>query len=79
MLVLDQVAGEEYGQICQKTGNHNDLCILETNTLGITHAEAAGILARQWGLSEELAAPMEHHHAPQAVEDYLSQKVTQII
>jgi len=39
------------------------LSFLENQMLGWTHAEAAGIMARQWNLPDQFAALVEYHHA----------------
>jgi putative nucleotidyltransferase with HDIG domain len=36
----------------------------ERAILGVDHAEAGAMLARQWGLPEELSAVIANHHAP---------------
>ena len=43
----------------QKTGER--LSVLEMNTLGWTHAEAGGFIARQWSLPEQFAVLIESH------------------
>jgi len=39
------------------------LSVLEQRLFGWTHAQAAGIMARQWNLPEEFAVLVEHHDA----------------
>jgi HD-like signal output (HDOD) protein len=39
------------------------LSFLEEKVFGWTHAEAAGIMARQWNLPDEFAVLVEHHQA----------------
>jgi hypothetical protein len=39
------------------------LSFLEEKLFGWTHAEAAGIMARQWNLPDEFATLIEHHQA----------------
>src|SRR3954453_15962371 len=51
-LVLDQVVGAEYSGVYERAKSHNDLLILETHALGMTHAEAGWILAEHWKLPE---------------------------
>ncbi|GHU14951.1 HD family phosphohydrolase [Betaproteobacteria bacterium] len=38
--------------------------LVERAVLGIDHAQAGAMLARQWGLPEELSAAIAGHHAP---------------
>jgi len=46
------------------------LSFLEEKVFGWTHAEAAGIMARQWNLPEDFALLLEHH---QAVDRFAAQ------
>jgi putative nucleotidyltransferase with HDIG domain len=39
-----------------------DLCAIETSTLGITHAEAGALLVEQWNLDSFLADSIQYHH-----------------
>ena len=38
----------------------------ERRELGIDHALVGGVMARRWGLPQQLAAAIEHHHADDA-------------
>ena len=78
-LVLDQVLGAQYSSVYERARNHNDLLILETHELGMTHAEAGGVLADHWKLPEILRVAIEHHHGAQAVEDFVSRKVCGVV
>lgn len=69
MLVLDQVLGDQYGQINEPLTSHNELAEAEKAALGMTHADVAGILAEQWKLPPLLSVPMKHHHTPEMVAD----------
>ena len=44
----------------------------------MTHAEAGEVLARLWKLPPMLATPIAHHHDPQAVEDPVLRKLTEL-
>src|ERR1043165_5485812 len=50
MLVLDQILGEQYGQIHEKVSSHQELVAAEAAELQMTHADVAGVLAEQWNL-----------------------------
>src|SRR4051794_6723040 len=78
-LVMDQLLGDRYSEVFERAGTHNDLLVIESHALGITHAEASGVLARHWRLPEGLTVPMESHHAPMGVEDYSLKRITQVI
>lgn len=69
MLVLDQVLGEAYGQVCEQARSHEYLAGAEKSLLGLTHAEVSGILADQWRLPPVLAVPMAMHHTSDAVAE----------
>lgn len=79
MLVLDQVLGEQYGLIYSKAATHLDLVTAEEQSLGLTHADASGILAGQWKLPPLLAIPMAFHHRPAQVSDAALKKITEVI
>jgi HD-like signal output (HDOD) protein len=78
MLVLDRVAPREYGAVCDRARNHEELTALERRTLQLTHADVAKVLAEQWKLPTTLAVPMAHHHRPHEVEDPLERKLADI-
>lgn len=77
-LLLDHLLGEEYGALCQRARCHSDLLLLETHAFGMTHAEAGGLLAQHWKLPEVLRVAIAAHHGPEAVEDIVMRKVTQV-
>jgi diguanylate cyclase (GGDEF)-like protein len=79
MLAMDQVLGEEYGQVCAQATSHHDLLKHEQETLGMTHAEAAGILADHWKLPPVLSEPMRHHHEPQNIKDPAVEKMAEVV
>ena len=59
MLVLDQVLGEQYGDVCTPRSRRTTSCAaVEQAALGMTHAEAGGVLAEQWKLPPLLATPI---------------------
>jgi diguanylate cyclase (GGDEF)-like protein len=78
MLVLDQVVGEEYGAIVENVSSHNDLSKAEQAALGITHAQASGVLADQWKLPPVLSGPMKHHDNPAAVTDASLKRLAEV-
>lgn len=78
-LVLDQLLGEEYGQLYSRAKTHPDLLILETHALGMTHAEVGGSLAEFWKLPDVLRVAIAAHHGPQAVEDPALRRVTEVV
>ena len=78
-LVLDQVLGAQYSAVYERAKTHTDLLILETHALGMTHAEAGGILAEYWKLPEVLRIAIEHHHGAQGVEDFMGRKVCEVV
>lgn len=79
MLALDQVLGAEYGAVTARAASHGDLPTIEAQCLGTTHAEVAGMLARQWKFPLALQVPMENHHQPQEVKDNLQRKLTDVV
>lgn len=79
MLVLDQVLGEQYGQIAERVSTHQELVAAEQEQLGMTHAEVAGILAGQWNLPPLLRVPMTFHHRIADVTDPALKKLTELV
>jgi len=79
MLVLDQVLGEQYGEICGSAASHEDLMQAETRALGLTHADAGAILADVWKLPPILAVPIASSSNPDSVKDPALRKVCELI
>ena len=79
MLVLDQVLGEQYGNVHDAAANHQQLADAERKAFSLTHAEASGVLAEQWKLPPVLAAPMAFHDHPKDVTDPALKKLAEIV
>ena len=79
MLVLDQVLGEQYGEMHAKAATHEELVVVEQEAVGMNHADVGGILAAQWKLPPLLSAPIAFHHAPDQVEDASLRKLTELV
>ena len=79
MLVLDQVLGEEYGEINEKSKNHCELATNEFAILKMTHADVGGILTEQWKLPPLLSVPVAFHHRMGEVKDPALGKLTEIV
>lgn len=79
MLVLDQVVGEPYGQLCEPIASHARLPAAEFAALGMTHADVARLLAEQWRLPPVLSEPMTHHHAPSNVPEPQVRKLADVV
>lgn len=79
MLVLDQVLGEEYGEIHSQIKSHSELAAAETQALGMNHAEVGGMLAEQWKLPPLLASPIAHHENPTNISDAALRKLSELV
>jgi diguanylate cyclase (GGDEF)-like protein len=79
MLVLDQVLGEEYGEIVQQAATHSQLPSIEQKALGINHAGVSRMMAEQWKLPPLLATPIGAHHDAGSVGDSQLRKLTEIV
>jgi diguanylate cyclase (GGDEF)-like protein len=79
VLVLDAVLGDQYGEICAKSPTHNHRLEVEQETLGMNHADVAGILAQQWKLPPVLAIPITFSHNSQAVTDPALKRLTELV
>jgi len=79
MLALDQVLGEEYGVVTARVLTHSELPSVESQVLGVNHAEVSGFLARQWKFPLALQVPMEFHHQQQEVKESLQRKLSDVV
>jgi diguanylate cyclase (GGDEF)-like protein len=79
MLVLDQVLGEQYGELNARAASHSDLAPIEQQGMGMTHADVGGILATQWRLPPLLTTPIAFHVAPERVTDPSLRKLTELV
>ncbi|QOV91542.1 sensor domain-containing diguanylate cyclase [Humisphaera borealis] len=79
MLVLDTVISDEYGAVCAQAKTHEELVIAETAALGLTHADAGGVMAAMWKLPPLLATPIAKHHDAASVEDPQLRKLTELV
>jgi diguanylate cyclase (GGDEF)-like protein len=79
MLVLDQVLGDQYGEINAGAQTHDELVAAERAALNMTHAEVGGLLATQWKLPPLLNVPIAFHHDAAAVEDPALRKLTELV
>lgn len=79
MLVLDQLLGAPYGEICEKAPTHEELAAVETQALGNNHAEVGGILAEHWKLPPILAVPVAFSHNVDAVPDPALRKMAELL
>jgi diguanylate cyclase (GGDEF)-like protein len=79
MLVLDQVLGDEYGELTAKANSHAEITALEQQALGLTHAEVGGLLAAQWKLPPLLTTPIVYCATPQKVADPALRKLTEAV
>jgi len=65
-VVLDQYVADSapllFRKLSQQDSNFDDA---EKKTLGITHSEAGGFLAKEWNFSEGLPQIIRHHHNPE--------------
>ncbi len=78
MLVLDQILGEQYGEVADHAKTHALLAAAESEHLGLSHSEAAAILAEQWKLPPVLAIPIRHHDRPKDVQDPTLRRLTEV-
>ena len=79
MLVMDQVLGEEYGNVCEKVKTHSDLIPAEEAALGMNHAEVSGIIADLWKLPPVLSIPVAFHHNSENVKDAALKKLAEVV
>ncbi len=68
MIAFDQVLGGEYASIVAEASDHRSLPGVEAEALGMTHADAASILAEHWHLPLGVRGPIANHHRPKALQ-----------
>ncbi|HEX8341197.1 MAG TPA: HDOD domain-containing protein [Tepidisphaeraceae bacterium] len=79
MLVLDQVLGEEYGEIVQRAKSHHGLAAIETSAFEMTHAAVSHVIAEQWKLPPLLSTPISAHHEAASVTDPQLRKLAEVV
>jgi diguanylate cyclase (GGDEF)-like protein len=79
MLVLDQVLGAPYSDICEKSPTHQDLIRNESEALEMTHADVGVILAEQWKLPPILISMIGGSHNAAKVTDAALVKLAQVV
>jgi two-component system, cell cycle response regulator len=79
MLVLDQVLGPQYGEICSKCPTHPELIKAENEALGMTHAEVGALLAEKWKLPPILVTTIGASHDASNVADPTLKKIAQLV
>jgi diguanylate cyclase (GGDEF)-like protein len=79
MLVLYQVLGAQYSEICGKVANHSELIKAESEALQLTHADVGGILAEQWRLPPILGTTIGASHDFSKVADPALKKISMIV
>lgn len=64
-LVIAKSLPEPYAKVCAEAANtKHDLCDLEHDEFGATHAEVGGYLLSLWGLPADLVEAVTLHHQP---------------
>jgi HD-like signal output (HDOD) protein len=79
MFALDYAAPEKYSTLMGKIASHGDLLAIEASTLGVTHAQAAGHLAKAWRLPEEVCSAVMHHHDAVGATEANAGQIAQIL
>ena len=77
-LALGYVMAEEFQEIVTESrATNRRLCKVETERLGITHAEVGAYLVSLWGLPKNIVGAIQNHHHPAKgnPEDALSSAV----
>lgn len=63
-IVFSEFKPELYRQVLQTAKEQNlSLNQVEIDSLGIDHSQAGKLLAKHWGLAEELIEAIDHHHS----------------
>jgi diguanylate cyclase (GGDEF)-like protein len=76
---MDQILGAPYGELNAKISSHADLPKLESESLGMTHADAGGILTQHWKLPPLLTVSVASHHSAEHVSDPTLRKLAELV
>ena len=79
MLVLDQVLGDEYGQVFASAKCHQELAAAEQAAFGGSHAEVSGVLADMWKLPPVLSKPIALHENTRDTGDPALQRIVEAV
>jgi diguanylate cyclase (GGDEF)-like protein len=79
MLVLNQVVGGQYSEICGKAATHTELAKAEVELLGLTHADVGAMLAEQWKLPPILSTTVGASHDFTKVTDASLKKIALLV
>ncbi|MGB7159965.1 MAG: GGDEF domain-containing protein [Tepidisphaeraceae bacterium] len=79
MLVLDQVLGDEYGEIFAAAPSHEELAAAEQRSLQMDHAAVGKMLAEQWKLPPVLTIPMGAHNDASELKDPALKKLADLV
>ncbi len=65
ILLLQETFPEQYRHVtAAMAGGGRDLCALETQEIGVDHAEAGAHFLGRWKLAEDLTQAIQYHHRP---------------
>ena len=79
MLVLGKLLGEPYGKLVAEAPTHAQLCEIEMEALGTTHAEVGGVMAQRWQLPATVRVPMTAHHDPACIPADAMRSITELV
>jgi two-component system, cell cycle response regulator len=79
MLVLNQVVGPQYSEICGKAATHTELAKAEAEALGLTHADVGAMLAEQWKLPPILSTTVGSSHDFTKVTDAALKNIAMLV
>ena len=70
-VVLDQYVSDSSPLLFRKLGQATDNFLnAEKKTIGITHCEAGGILAKKWNFSDSTSQVIQFHHTPDKAKSH---------
>ncbi len=67
MLAIFTAMKQRYTEVISDI-DHGQICEVERDEFGFTHAQVGAELARKWQLPKSIADAIEHHHTPDAMD-----------
>jgi len=78
-LVLNEVLGQQYGDLFASAESHAELALLERKAFGMSHAEVTGLMAESWKLPPLLCVPLTFHDRPAEISDPQLKRLAEIV
>lgn len=68
LMIAERLAPAAFGEVLSQIDSLSPTADVETDVHGWHHGELGGGVLRQWGMTPEIVAAAEHHHAPELAD-----------